>query len=857
MPKPNDRKEDAYRYENVVRACLNDVWAMEERKLDQIRAFLELKARGGMLTVEEIQAAIGGRPRALREESRQQEIIDGVGLVRLIGPMAPRMNLMQDISGGVSTQRAAADIRELLDNPGVKRIVLEIDSPGGVVTGTEELRRVIFNGRQRKPITAVIQGQGASAAYYVASAATRLLATPSSEIGSVGVFAILYEATEAAEDAGLKFYVFRAGALKAAGNPYEKLTKERQAALQARVDGPYLQFVAAVSENRGVSPQTVENTYGQGTVFLANQALALGMIDGIVDSLDDAIVSERLQNRVVVTITEGKSMDKKILAAMFARGLVESMEVGDAAAKAILAGYFAGRGEKQPEDVAAIVSALMSNPSPKASEPVQPTTGSPKTSEPVQPTTGGTAAAAGSPTAAAAPPADQADTAQRAALAERNRIADVHARAALLGVDSTEIQSAIDSGDGIEKIVDRWTRQRAVASKPLTLAVGGESSADKFCEQATASLMNQIGLPSGQAKPGHLANSSLSMIAGEAIRVAGGRVPNVGDREQVALEFLKLGGTDNMVVSASEGSVNRPGDFPHLLSNLANKILDTTLPMAQPSYPIWTAKLADVPDFKPMTIHTIGGAVYLDEIPDDDDTPQTAMVEETPAWVQVGRYGNKVGLTPVMVANDDLDGFSQGLQSLAYAHENTLNALCIALITSNVTMPDGVALFHASSHGNLITSTGPAGVPSATTLAANRAAHMTQAGINGGYVNTWPAILLCPVALISTAEAVCLTPAQLYEVKTPATDGNVNVFRGRIMPVADPLLDASSTAYWYTLADKNVRRTICHVFQRGYGRGGQRSTWFSNENKTRWFDLEGRFAAVAASWRGIVCNDGA
>jgi hypothetical protein len=239
------------------------------------------------------------------------------------------------------------------------------------------------------------------------------------------------------------------------------------------------------------------------------------------------------------------------------------------------------------------------------------------------------------------------------------------------------------------------------------------------------------------------------------------------------------------------------------------------------------------------------------KVPDD-----MAMSEELMNWIQVDRYANKVGLTPVMVANDDLDGFNTQLASLAFAHESKVNALCVAQVATNPTMPDGTALFAGitSGHYNLIAS---GVVVSSANLAAMRTAHRLQPGVGTTKKIRSPMRILLAPPNSEEAALQALAPLAQLEPKRPVTDATLNTFRGSVTPIIENDLHAYSTTAWYTLADPRVRRTIVHCFQRGFGRGGQRETWFENGSKVRYVALEGRFAAVAASWRGIIKNPGA
>lgn len=382
------------------------------------------------------------------------------------------------------------------------------------------------------------------------------------------------------------------------------------------------------------------------------------------------------------------------------------------------------------------------------------------------------------------------------------------------------------------------------------------SGRQRFAVDALAALSARCGLPTESSSADtQLTHAPLSVIARRCLELSGHHVDQFGaSSEQIALQAMQMAGRD--VMMSGTGLPQLSGDFPNLLSALAGKILDQAIAVAPPTYPIWTAKLPDVTDFKPHNILGISPLDELDQVNEDRVFDSVKFDEELSGFIQVGRYGNRFGLNPVMVANDDLDAFAQGLQSLAMAHETTLNRLCLTLIGANVELLDGYSLFDDAYHGNDVEA-GSGGAPSTTQAALMKSKHRTQTGIMGkGKVRTGPKIALVPTALEEAAMQTFLKFSQLAESKLAVTDATINVYRGTIEPVVEPDLDDYSSAIWYTFADPRIRRCIVHVFQRGFGRGGKRSRWFDPATKVMYFDLEGRFAAAAAGHRGAIRNAG-
>jgi signal peptide peptidase SppA len=202
--------------------------------------------------------------------------------------MSQRIGMMEAMSGGVSTQTFSAALREAVNNPQVKAIIIDVASPGGSVYGVDELATEIHSLREQKPIVAVANSLMASAAYYSMSNASEVVITPGGELGSIGVIAMHVDQSELNAKEGIKPTFISAGKYKAEGNPHEPLSAEAHAEIQAQVDRYYGMFLSAVARGREVSVETVRAKYGQGRVVGAKEAVRLGMADRVA-TLDETI----------------------------------------------------------------------------------------------------------------------------------------------------------------------------------------------------------------------------------------------------------------------------------------------------------------------------------------------------------------------------------------------------------------------------------------------------------------------------------------------------------------------------------------------------------------------------------------
>jgi signal peptide peptidase SppA len=202
---------------------------------------------------------------------------DGIAIVAVNGPLVRHASMFSAISGASSYEQIGAELQMALDDSAVKAIVLDIDSPGGEVTGCGELARCIREARATKPVYAYASGTCASAAYWLASACTEVIADPSALVGSIGVRCLMVDDSKAEEMAGIKSYdiVSSQSPLKVA----DAAVPEDRVRVRASLDAMAAVFIADVAAGRGVTPGKVAAQYGKGDVFVGAQAVDAGLCD--------------------------------------------------------------------------------------------------------------------------------------------------------------------------------------------------------------------------------------------------------------------------------------------------------------------------------------------------------------------------------------------------------------------------------------------------------------------------------------------------------------------------------------------------------------------------------------------------
>jgi signal peptide peptidase SppA len=253
-------------------------WAVERKTFDVMTEVFERFSRGEKLSVEEIQLKVGDK----KKTSPDFEIIGDTAFIPIYGVIAKRSSMVNNISqpSGTSIEEIRKDFRHALASKEVSRIVLDIDSPGGSVDGVAEMAELIFESRGAKPVIAYADGMMASAAYWIGSAADAVYASKSSDVGSIGVYATLFDYSVAYHNAGIKPEIIKAGRNKATGHPLKPLTEDDRAVVQEEVNDIYDMFVESVARQRGMSLEAALSV-ATGRVYIAGRGLKLKLIDGI------------------------------------------------------------------------------------------------------------------------------------------------------------------------------------------------------------------------------------------------------------------------------------------------------------------------------------------------------------------------------------------------------------------------------------------------------------------------------------------------------------------------------------------------------------------------------------------------
>lgn len=255
-------------------AC--DLWVIERNAL---RQFMAHSLGGVRLDPEMVKANI---PAPTREKA--------VGILPIHGVLEARTTFLGQMLGMTSYESIQRGFSSLLTDDSVSTIVMDMATPGGMAYLCHETANMIYNARGRKPIIACINPFAASGGIWLASAADRIVITPSGDTGSVGVIAEHVDISKALEANGETVTTIRStnAPYKGEQTDMEPLSAEAKANMQVRADAIHAQFAADLAKFRGVSVEHVNERFGKGRVINAETALAAKMVDRI-DTLQGVI----------------------------------------------------------------------------------------------------------------------------------------------------------------------------------------------------------------------------------------------------------------------------------------------------------------------------------------------------------------------------------------------------------------------------------------------------------------------------------------------------------------------------------------------------------------------------------------
>lgn len=215
-----------------------------------------------------------------------------VAKVSVSGPITRDKGRPSPLSGpgGTTADEVVEQIEAADDDEDVEALLVELNTPGGEVVPSDDIRRAVadFDG----PTVAYATDLCASGGYWIASGCDELWARDGSLVGSIGVIGSRPNAAGLADKLGISYEQFTAGEYKDAGVPLREIESDEREYLQSLIDGYYEQFVETVSEGREMDPEAIRET--EARVYLGPDALDLGLVDelGVEDDVEARIAEE-------------------------------------------------------------------------------------------------------------------------------------------------------------------------------------------------------------------------------------------------------------------------------------------------------------------------------------------------------------------------------------------------------------------------------------------------------------------------------------------------------------------------------------------------------------------------------------
>lgn len=307
----------------IMRWVLSQEWAMRINALEAIQAFAEGDIEIKDMDKSTFHAAFDKQTYStfLPQDGTQLEgsssgmVYGSTAVIPLCGPIFPRANMMTEWSGATDLNTFINDVKAAVENPYITSIILNVDSPGGEITGVAEAANYIFNAKNIKPISAYVFGQCASAAYWIASACTEMVMFTTGMVGSIGVVCGFADRKALDEKNGV-----RKTEIVSSQSPLKRVdvfTDDGKAHVQKSVDTLADVFINAVATHRGVAVDTVLSNFGQGGMLVGQLAVDAGMADRIAPLSSMLADCQKKQFSSYSNFTGGNNMDPKELMAKF------------------------------------------------------------------------------------------------------------------------------------------------------------------------------------------------------------------------------------------------------------------------------------------------------------------------------------------------------------------------------------------------------------------------------------------------------------------------------------------------------------------------------------------------------------
>lgn len=225
----------------------------------------------------------GDKPRA-----RFYQVVNGVAVLPVSGTLVHKLGGMRPFSGMTGYDGITARLQQAMDDPDVKGVLLDIDSPGGQGAGAFDCADMIYRLGEQKPVWALANDQSCSAAMLLASACQRRLVTQTSRIGSIGVVMAHTSYAGQLEQEGIDITLIYSGSHKVDLNGTQALPENVRADYQQKMDDARLMFAEKVAQYTGLSVDAVMAT--EAAIYDGQAGIDAGLADEMVNAADAVTV---------------------------------------------------------------------------------------------------------------------------------------------------------------------------------------------------------------------------------------------------------------------------------------------------------------------------------------------------------------------------------------------------------------------------------------------------------------------------------------------------------------------------------------------------------------------------------------
>lgn len=248
--------------------------------------------------------------RADDERGRYYQLVDGIAILPVSGTLAHKYGSIRPYSGMTGYDGIVARLSFAMQDPAVRGVMIDFDTPGGQVAGCFDATDLIARFRNEKPIWSLGYDMHCSAGQALSSACSRRLITQTGVAGSVGVVMMHANVEELMKNRGAEITLIHSGAHKVDGNPYEKLPDAVRDKLQTELDATRQLFAQKVADNIGMDVKKVLDT--EAATYTGQEAVDIGFADELVNGSDAiSLMIEHLDAQGSTIVDMGATMTKE------------------------------------------------------------------------------------------------------------------------------------------------------------------------------------------------------------------------------------------------------------------------------------------------------------------------------------------------------------------------------------------------------------------------------------------------------------------------------------------------------------------------------------------------------------------